>query len=399
MARYRYEALTRTGDIVAGEIDAESRSQAVECLRLGEQIPTRLEELAPTKATPWLLLRRATRGWNSTDLLDLTRGLTALLKAGLTIDRSLAIFLDSSQNYRVEVIRRLHDKVRHGASLADALEQEGATFPPYYSSTIRAGESSGTLPFALQQLEVLLTNEQQMRERIASIVIYPLILLAMMLATLLLVLLVVLPRLEAMFSESQLALPLATRLLMAASHGLRDYGWMVGIVAVVSVLAVRHIGRARVDGFLLRQNWYRQTASKIELARFARVAAASIGGGVPLPHALTMAAGALRNTFLFALTTELITRLRQGERLASLFLESKQFPLVMVQLVRVGEETGELAEMLEEVAAILDQEAQVQSERYLVALVPALTIFIGMLVALVIGSVLVSLLSMHDLVL
>lgn len=411
MPAYRYEACDRGGVLRAGQLEAPSRGLALERLARDGLIPIAIQEGhgAVQQRVPWRMPSvRALRSSVQTqlsarELLFLTQSLAALLQAGLTVDRALQIGTSLGTGAAARALAaELLRAVRAGRTLADAFRQAPVRLPPYFVSMVDAGEVGGSLPETLARLAELLRRHLEVRERIRSALIYPTLLAAVVLVTLLVLLAFVLPRFEALFAESEVPLPRSTQAVLAAGRFVADYWWAIGAIAaaalVLFVSTMRSaLGRERLDRWLLRTRLTQGLPAAIETARLLRTVSTLCGNGLPLPQALRVARGTLANRCLAAALQAVTSAVQAGEVLSAALARAGVFPPVAVQLARVGEETGRLEELLLSAAAVLEEESHARLERLLTLLVPALTVGMGLVVAALIGSVLIGLLSINEL--
>jgi general secretion pathway protein F len=401
MPKFIYDAVTREGATVSGEIEAVSPDAVVAELSSAGMTPVAIRS---SSSWPAFRLGRPERRLTDLDTALLTRKLAALLRAGLTLDRGLAIARDLADD---PVQRRLIDdllqRIKAGAALSETLGHH-EVFSPEYIGMVRAGEFSGALPDTLNRLAQLLERRLAIRERLASALTYPAILLVMMLATLIVIVAVVLPRLESLFAEAQADLPWATKAVLACGHFLQDYGWLLLALLFVSLAgAVRMLKRAptrlAVDRFLLGARAIGRFIGTMEFARFARVLGTLLAGGVALSTACRLTLPSVRNLALKEGLQAALSRIREGASLSDALAGLPTTPPLLSSLVIVGQQTGQLDRMLVEAADLLDSELYTRTERYLALLVPTLTIVMGLLVAALIGSVLVGILSVNELAL
>lgn len=400
MPKFRYEAVDRAGASITGTIESGNEDAVV--AELSNAGLTPLSVAADRPAFQFLHRRQALATEQEAALL--TRKLAALLQAGLTLDRALVIVRDlSGESPQRRLVEELLQRIKAGMSLSDALTERAELFAPDYVGMIRAGEFSGALPQTLARLAQMLERRLQLRQRLASTLTYPLILLGMMVLTVVIVVTVVLPRMESLFAEAQAALPLATRAVLACGHFLQDYGWMllasILIATAATVRALKHPAlRMKIDRGLIHGR-PGQLFAAMEFARFSRVLGTLIGGGVALPTAFRLALPSVRNTALLEDLTRALARVREGSALADELSRVRATPAILSSLASVGMQTGQLDRMLIEAADLLDSEVNGLTERYLALLVPTLTIVMGLLVAGLIASVLVGILSVNDLAL
>jgi general secretion pathway protein F len=401
---FSYKAVNRSGQVMAGTLQAPS--QAAVLIELGRMQLVPLDVRSERAGSITASLRRSlslSRALATRDIVALTLGLASLLKAGLVLDRALNILAATSDRSAIRTLcTDLERKVRAGSTFGDALQSHQHVFPHYYVTMVHAGELGGSLAEGLERLGVFVERAAAVRERIVASLIYPAILAAMILLTVVLVLTVVLPRFKTLFDESQVQLPLATRAVLALGDFVSAYGWYfaaaLGAATVLLARAWRNpaIG-PRLDLQILRARWTFGLIAKTQTSRFLRTIGTLARNGVPLPQATSVALGMLQNRALLAAAREVHERLKQGQDLSVLLDRAAVFPKAAVQLARVGEETGRLQELLVEAADTLDREAGGTLDRLLSVLVPAITIGMGALVAALIASVLVGILSVNDL--
>lgn len=293
MPTYRYKAITGTGSVVAGTSDAISEAMLAEQLRKQGQFPISASELASHNYAERLaaLLRFRTKPTLRT-LATVTQELASLLAAGLELDRAIGTMsgLSDIGAYR-DALTAVRQRVRDGASLADALAHE-ELFPPFYINMVRAGEFGGALDKTLAKLADYLNRSLATREAVTSALIYPVVLLVTMGASIVIILFFVLPEFEPLFAESGRTLPWAARTLMSASGFLRAYWWLLLALGAGCVLAGREACRKPdvrqwIDHQLLRIPMVGALLLAMEIERFSRTLGTLVNNGVALPTALT----------------------------------------------------------------------------------------------------------------
>jgi general secretion pathway protein F len=400
---YSYKAITGSGELQTGTLQANSQPEALTELGRMQLMPVDLRAVHRRLPT-WLIGPLEFRSRLSIrDIVALTQGLASLLKAGLVLDRALHIMGDTSERRGVRhLCVDLERRVRAGANFAEALNAHRKVFPPYFVAMAQAGELGGSLPEGLERLGFFVERAAAVRERIVASLIYPAMLAGMILLTVILVLTVVLPRFKSLFEESQVQLPWATRAVLALGDFVSAYGWFCAALILLVSLALHRSWHDPVRGLqlakrVLRSRWTFGLIAKTQTSRFLRTVGTLSRSGVPLPQATQVALGMLQNRALLAAAQDVHTRLKQGDDLSLLLDRAGVFPKAAVQLARVGEETGRLDDLLVEAADTLDREAQGTIDRLLSVLVPSITIVMGAIVAALIASVLVGILSLNDL--
>ena len=419
MAAFQYRAIDAQGRNIDGEVFAASRNGALADLASRGLVPIELRDVAindAAAAQPSISVVSETKTrvrsllaglhqprFGMAQLVPMTQALGSLVRAGLTIDRALAIAAnlagdDATRSFLDDVGKR----VRSGATFAQAIASSGRSLPGYYMSMVEAGESGGALAATLVRLGELLKRQQGIRQRVTSALVYPSILVLVVLFTLVVLLAFVLPRFEQLFVESEAPLPVPTRVVLALGRFVADYGLYVAIVAVAGiVLTVRwartDAGRLSLHRWMLHTRLLLGLPAIIDTARLLRTLATLLGNGLPLPAALKVARGTMSNYALRSALDAVTQRVKAGDRLHLALADQKQFPPVAAQLARVGEETGKLDELLLSAAEYLEDSSTTTLDRLLTLLVPTLTVGMGLIVAGLIGSVLVGLLSINDL--
>jgi general secretion pathway protein F len=403
---YRYEAAARSGQLVSGEMDALSKEAVIERLHGLGYVPIRAD-VARQGVLAWLpsISRTAQRSGRARELVSLTQQLSTLLQASLPLDRALEIAASvTTRTYERDRMRSLLDRVRSGNSLADALAAQDGFFPNFYVGMVRAGEASGSLDSTLKQLAELLERSNAAREHIKSGLTYPLIVLATGALSLGVLFGFVIPRFRPVFEDAGARLPTATRLILTTSDFFATAWWAIILVAIAAVGLFRHwvrtpAGRASCDRLLLRLPLLRDLILKIEIARFSRTLGTLIRSGLAPLAALRITVEMVTNTVLKAGLTSVMDSVKEGKGFSQPLENTALVPTLAVQLTRVGEETGRLDEMLLKIAEIYDIETQRSIDRLLSLLVPGVTVALGILVAVVMGSIVTAILGVYDLAL
>ena len=410
MGEFSYRAVDSAGVLHTGEVISLSRAGALETLNRQGLIPLSIDEGSRKAAssepghldlTRFKYKRRAQAG--SRELLTLTESLASLLKAGLTIDRALQITANlAPRPASRRLAENLLQAVRSGQTLSASLAASGQRLPPYFVSMVDAGEQGGSLPETLARLTELMSRQAEIRERIQSALIYPMLLAAVVLITMVVLLMFVLPRFEQLFAESEAPLPWSTRFVLSLGRLAEDYWWACLLacttVAVTFVMWLKSAhGRYQYHRWLSRTRLTLGLPAALNTARLLRTAGSLCKNGMPLSQALRISRGTVANRYLLDAVMEVTREVQAGEAFSVAFARADCFPAVAVQLARVGEETGQLEEMLQSAARVLEEEAHRMLERLLSLVVPLLTIGMGLMVAGLIGSVLIGLLSINDL--
>lgn len=404
MPRFSYKAVGPDGEVIEGELEAATRQSVIDRLHAQGSVPIRAEALQrPGGAGLSGLLRFERRRVTRKDLVLFTRELATLLQAGLPLDRAFTILVELSPHGALRtLVESLRERVRGGATLADALADHPEVFPNDYVGMVRAGEAGGTLEGVLGRLAESLERSQAMRESVRSALQYPALVVIMAILSLVVLMTLVIPEFRPLFEGAGAALPRSTQVILAISDLVAAYWWAGLILLIAAGFAFRQWrrrpeGRLRWDRALLNAPYFGDLMRKIETARFARTLGTLLANGVTLLNAIAMTAGAQDNRAFAEAVGRVQGRLAKGEGLAAPLGETGVVPGLALRLVQVGEESGRLEAMLIQIAEIYDQETRRSLERLLGLLVPLVTIALGILIAIIIGSMLAAILSVYEL--
>ena len=402
MARFRYKAASASGEVLEGEIEALSQEAVVRRLQSQGHIPIAAEEVGARSATSLLpqWRRRRVRGQ---DVAIFTTELASLLESGLALDRALDLLATLSEGAPIGgVVARLQADVRRGLDLSEALQRYPDVFSPFYLNMVRAGEASGALELALSRLAEFLERSRELRETVVSALIYPAIVVAFAAVSIAVILGFVIPRISALFTDAGQALPWMTQLVVAAGAFVHDWWWalVIGSGALYAYCRRRlrdPAERAQWDRRMLAMPLLGALIGKLEAARFTRTLGTLLRAGVPLLDAIAIAREVIGNQVVARGVSGVATRVRQGQGLAKPLMDAGVFPGLAVQLVQVGEQTGNLEEMLLRVADIYDREVRTSVKRAIDVMVPLLILGLAVLIAGIILSVLVAVLGVNEL--
>lgn len=403
MPLYFYKAVNREGEAVEAQREAVNEGALILALQNEGYIPIRVA-LASTRPFAWLRLGRDKSRLSQKDIALFTHELLTLLQAGLPLDRALTVLLELTEQQAAlnAMIGRVLESVKGGAQLSDALEAQSGVFSRFYLNLIRAGEAGGALEQVLARLSDYLERSKELRETVSSALIYPAILVTMAVLSLLLLLTFVVPQFTEMFESAGKELPLPTQIVVGIAAGLRDYWWALPLLAIGVASYVRFQmadpdRRYVWDRRLLRLPLVGDLIKKIEVANFSRTLATLLGNGVSLLTALTIVKETLGNRVVSEKIDLAVESLKQGGGLSAPLVEAGLFPTLAVQMVKLGEESGHLDEMLERIAMTYDKEIKITIQRLLALLEPVLIVGLGIMIAGIIISILMAILSVNDL--
>jgi general secretion pathway protein F len=404
LAQFQFRAADAEGKVVEGMIEAAESAAVIARLQDRGLIPIRVGVAAGKVAVGRKGPRasRFTGRLSQRHLLIVTQELSALITAGLPLDRSLATLVELADHPDLHrILDEVLTAVRGGKSLGDAMA-EHKFFPSLYVNMVRAGEVGGFLDSALERLADYLERSQDLRREVVTALTYPFILTLVLFASLLFMLIYVLPRFSALFEGMGRALPLPAQIVMGTSNFLRAYWWVGVILGVLGTYGFRRwtattAGRLRWDQTKLRITGLGMIIRKMEVSGVTRTLGTLIKSGVPMIQALTTARAVVGNVVISNALGDVEVGVREGAGVSAPLARSGSFPALAVQMINVGEETGKLDDMLLRVADHYDKEVRASVMQFTRLLEPIMIVVMGLLVGGVVVSMLTAIFSINDL--
>ncbi|MBI9076441.1 MAG: type II secretion system inner membrane protein GspF [Desulfatibacillum sp.] len=397
MPVYEYVALDSKGKKRTGIMDADSPAVARTKLRESGSYPVEIRE-APEVST-----NQEEKKFNisflegripSKYLSITTRQLSTLVGAGLPIVSALEALIPQSPHPTLQkVLAHVKDDIVEGKSLADALSIHPKVFSPLYVNMVRAGEASGAMEIVLARLSDLTERNESTKGRIRAAMAYPVIMLIVAMIVLTILMVKVVPSIVSLFDDVQKALPLPTRILIAASDFLVDYWWVLLILIALAVLAFRQFknskrGRQWWDSRYLRVPIVGPLAQNLAIARFARTLASLLTNGVPLVPAMGIVRNVVENVYIAEGIGEASEEIGEGRGLGESLAAKPGFPPITIQMMEVGEQSGELEAMLEKMADLYDAETENTINALTASLEPILIVGMAVVVGFIVFSIL-----------
>ena len=390
MPAFDYAALDARGRSRSGVISADSAEQARSALERRRLLPLRLQPAAVSSQP-----RRGPGGFGARRRAMFTRQLASLAASAPLEEALRMIGAQSDHAATRQVVMAVHGLVVEGLRLADAMARQGKAFPPLYRAMVAAGERSGALA-------ELLERQQEVRSRLATALVYPAALALTAMAVVLALMIAVVPKVVEQFDSLGRELPWLTGAVIALSDFLVGYGLVLLAALVLAGLAfargLRRPGfRLAVDRTVLRLPLVGRLALKYQLMLYARSLGTLLGNGVPLLTALHIATETVGNLNLRAPLAKMAPQVKEGVRITRAMDSTQVFEPLAINLVRVGEETGRIGPMMLELSDVLDREVETGIKRALTLLEPMLILLLGVLIAAIIVSILLGILSINDL--
>lgn len=407
MAEYIYKASDRTGKVVEGSLNSEDETAVIKKLRGMGYIPIQISPASGTHALSRslnlsLALSSPFSKVPEKNLLSFTQELSTLIKAGLPLDRSLMIAIEvTDHEYLKETAQVLLKDVRSGKSFSEALAKHPRVFSRLYVNMIKAGEAGGVLDIVLERLADFLERSQELKSIIVNAIIYPALLIVVMGSAVIFLLTFVVPRFVGVFESTGQELPLATQLLLTFSNGIKAYWWLIaaagfGLYAWFRTYTKSEQGRFSWDSFKLKLGPLRDLILKIEVARMSRTLGTLINSGVPLLQALGIVREIIGNVVVANSISTIQKAVKEGKGVSAPMKNTGIFPSLATHMIRVGEETGRMEEMLLRVADTYDKEVQNSVKRFISVLEPILICGMAVVVICIIVPILLAIVSIND---
>ena len=413
MPDFVWRAATASGKVEEGRLTAAGAATVLKQLREQGLTPLSIDDArdaamprgasAANSALVQLKVRQAKGPVTSLDVLAITSELAIMLRAGLALDNALRVLIDMSHKPSVAILLQgILDAVKGGTPLSRALAHHRELFGDFYINMVHSGEASGQMSAVLDRLVEHMERQRALRDSVISATIYPAILLVVAVLSLVAMLGFVVPQFEKLFTDMGDALPMPTRLVMGLGQAFTRYGFFMGLMAVGgSVLLLRWLkspsGRRRWQAWLLRLPLMGPLALKYQLTLFSRSLGTLLGNGVPMLTALHIATETVGNTVLQQALAGVAPVVKEGGRVVQALSATGIFEPLAINLIRVGEETGRIGPMMLELANILNREVETGIKRLLTLVEPVLILVLGVLIAAIIVSILLGILSINDL--
>lgn len=400
MAAYTFEALDTQGKARTGVLEAENAKAARSQLRSQGLVPLGVTALAASVQTAGAS-RWSRRVFNSTGLSVWTRQLAGLVGAGLPLERALTALADEADSpAQRDLVAHLRAEVNAGSPFARALASTPREFDDVYRAVVAAGEQSGALGAVLERLADDLEERQALRAKLLGAALYPAIVSLIAFVIVIFLVTYVVPQVAGVFTSNKRALPWLTTAMLGLSAFVRQWGWLLALAAVAAGAALgyalRNDGfRQRFDAGMLNVPLIGRVARGYNAARFAGTLAMLANAGVPILKALQAAAETLANRALRADALDALVQVREGAPLASALAGKKRFPGLLAMFARLGEQTGQLPQMLDRAARQLNGEVQRRAMALATILEPLLIVVMGLVVMLIVLAVLLPIIQLN----
>ncbi|MFO0566450.1 MAG: type II secretion system inner membrane protein GspF [Polyangiaceae bacterium] len=407
MAVFEYRGIQiETGKAVKGYRDADN-AKALRALLRKEGVLLTLaneEGEAKKKSKREIDFLAIFRRVSSADVAVMTRQLATLVRAGVPLVDSISALTEQVEKEQlVRVLSAVRETLNEGTSFAKSLEAHPKVFPPLYVNMVAAGEASGTLENVLERLADFMEGQARLKGKVVSALAYPV--LMMLIGSLLVgfLMVAVVPKVTSIFENLGQTLPWNTRVLIFTSNLFGDFWWLMllvvgGSIALFQRWKSRPAGRMRWDILMLRWPVFGRLNLLVAVARFARTLSTLLSSGVPLLKAMEIGRNVLGNARLESVVTDAIGSIREGESIAEPLKRSGAFPPMVIHMIAVGERSGQLEAMLENVSRAYESDVETRVTALTSLLEPVMILALGAVVGFIAMSILMPLMQMNQLV-
>lgn len=393
MKTYAYTAKDMQGRTVKGSLQAKDSNDLLEKIHSRGLFCTGYNETKNVSLDVKFKFK-------TKDLAFLCRQLSSMLTSGLSLVKALDILVKEQENKRArEVLLEVYEDVQKGKALSAALEAQGGAFPEFLISMIGAGESSGTLDIVITRMSDHYAKENKLNNKIRSAMIYPIILLVLCVAVIIGLFTFIMPVFMGIFEDSEM--PFLTMIMFSFSTFLTSKWYIVLAVVILAVILFRaylssQSGRLRFDSFKLTAPVFGKLFVKIYTGRFARTLSSLYSSGIPMVECLHRSAAVLDNTYISHQFVSVIEKVKQGESLSTSVAQADVFESMFCSILYVGEESGNLDEILIKTSDYYEDEADTAVQKMVTLIEPIMIIILGVIIGLVIASILPAMYGMFE---
>lgn len=390
MALYNYRAVTREGRNIEGAYNARDKKEVITKIREAGQIPVEVKEASKSKDVKDLQIIGRVK---SRDIAIFCRQLYTMLNAGVTIVNCLDILRDQTQNKKLKLaLDSIYEDVFTGNSFAESVKGHRSVFPPLLINMIDAGEASGNLDNIMNRMSTHYESEFKINNKIQGAMVYPMVLGVLSIIIVIFLLTFIMPIFTDMFLDSGVALPLATRVMLAISDAIKGYWYIIIAIIGSAIFAMFRFvdtkdGMILVDSLKLKLPVVSGVTTKVITARFSRTLSTLMASGVPLIQALDIVSRVVGNSVVEKGLQNSKEDVRKGISLSTPLERIEAFPPMLIQMIEIGEESGSLDDILEKTANFYDEEVEVAIEKMTTMIEPIMIILMAFLVGFIVIAI------------
>lgn len=399
MPNFVYEGVTEAGKKVKGVVRASNKQAAISDLRGKGYMIRSVQEKAETMLDKELNIGRAVK---LEDFVVFCRQFATLIRSGIQIDQALKIMEDQTVAKRLKAaIGDVHEQVRNGHPLSKAMGEHPRIFPEMFVNMVASGETGGNLDEVLDRMALHYEKENNTVQKIKSAMTYPIVVLIMAVVVVVFLLLKIVPTFATMFEEQGAELPWITRFVMGASYAVAHYWWafvliVAGIVAAFKVVGKNENGRYALDAVKFKIPIFGIVMKKAAIARMSRTMSSLFVSAVPMLQALDITEKVIGNQVMAKVVKEAKASLQQGKQLSEPFSNSGLFPEMVLQMLYIGEETGQIDHMLAKVADFYEADVDQSVDRLKALLEPLMMLILSGIVGFIVASIMTPMFKMYE---
>lgn len=383
MANYNYIAKNRQGESQKGVLEAEDEHQLAAMLREEGYVLIKADLAEKKKfklqfSIPFLIKV------SLVNKIMFTRNLRVMVTAGVSLPRALSILSDQTKSKKFKkIILDVRQEIIKGEAFSSALSRHPSVFPEVFVNMIKVGEESGTLEKVLDVLTNQMEKEYEIKSRLRGAMIYPIVIICAMLGIGILMLILVVPKLSKLFDELKIPLPLTTRVVIALGNFLNSFWYLIPFVVILIIFLFRFIlqtktGKLVLDTVVLKTPLISPLIKKTNAANTVRTLSSLVSAGVPIVRSLEIVSGALGNIYYKRAIMEAADQVRKGKKLGDVLKKYDNiYPILVIQMIAVGEETGETSSILEKLADFFEDEVANATKNISSVIEPILMLIIG----------------------
>ncbi|HOK63241.1 MAG TPA: type II secretion system F family protein [Soehngenia sp.] len=384
--KYKYVALTKDGFKITGSMESTSETEVINMIKTNNYLPVSIERDIESEAKFELFSKKVKKK----DLAVFCRQFYTMLDAGINIVNSLDILSAQTENKTLKkAIKDVAENVQKGITLSEAMKMYPKVFPTILINMVEAGEVSGNLDTILERMAVHFEKENKTENKVRSSMVYPIVLMIVSVAVVIFMLIFILPTFVGMFEGSDTPLPLPTRILIGLSDFLKSYWYIfIGIVALLVFGITSFInsenGRRLFDGIKLKLPIIKGTTVKIVTSRFTRTLSTLMSSGIPLLRSMEVVSRVVNNKVVEEKLISGIEDIRRGVPLSRMIRDVEIFPPMVDSMVKIGEESGALDDILLKTADFYDEEVDVALTRLTSMLEPLMIVFMALIIGFIV---------------
>lgn len=389
MAKYKYRVMNSDGEKINGSYEADSKEQVIDYISANGYYPLKVEEVIESKNIQVKFVQKV----KLKDLAVFCRQFYTMLNAGVPILTCLEILSEQIENEKLrKATRQVQEEVEKGGILSEAMKKHEDVYPNLLVSLVASGEASGNLDSIMLRMATHYEKENKINNKVSSAMVYPMVLSFVAVAAVVFILTYVMPTFMDIFSESGTELPWSTKLLLGMSDGIKNY-WFILMIIVISIVMGLRIylrtdqGKMMLSELKLKLPVIKELNQMIIVSRFTRTLSILISSGLPLISALEMVSQVAGNKVAENALIKVKDKVMIGENLYSSMKETNVFPTMLYSMIKIGEDTGSLDDILNKTADFYDEELENTIQKSVAMIEPILIVVMGLIIGFVVISI------------